>query len=313
MKSPLCPSAKGVTLTVNEVDGSCALPADESSSQRNRTKVLTSQANVVHVDKVIINKKLKDRLSRVMESVPRVIPDDEPAEVECQAATGEALGPSVFIQAKTTATALQDAAGPSKVWDYSGPPFNLGFDSESQEKDEMANSQPQEAHVHVQAQPEEPTTVPRPEPSSANRVTEQINNTPPTPEGNVVGETFHVQPSSFDQLHRTNDEEDEIVICLGSTSKNQHPERKRRIIQPSSYFPDFAMTINCPKLHVYPEERRNYECLEFYRSLPEYSRFQAANVNDARIKRGFVGALKLQFHSNSSSSLTCNIGYLKLT
>lgn len=50
---------------------------------------------------------------------------------------------------------MQDAAGPSKVWDYSGPPFNLGFDSESQEKDEMANSQPQEAHVHVQAQPEE--------------------------------------------------------------------------------------------------------------------------------------------------------------
>lgn len=33
-----------------------------------------------------------------MESVPRVIPDNEPAEVECQAATGEALGPSVFIQ-----------------------------------------------------------------------------------------------------------------------------------------------------------------------------------------------------------------------
>lgn len=53
-KSPLCPSAEGVTLTVNEVDGSCALPADESSSQRNRTKVLTSQANVVHVDKVTI-------------------------------------------------------------------------------------------------------------------------------------------------------------------------------------------------------------------------------------------------------------------
>nr|CAB3448450.1 unnamed protein product [Digitaria exilis] len=310
--------------------------SNESSSQRNRTKVLTSQANVVHVDKVIINKKLKDRLSRVMESVPRVIPDNEPAEVECQAATGEALGPSVFIQAKTNATALQDAAGPSKVWDYSGPPFNLGFDSESQEKDEMANSQPQEAHVHVQAQPEEvqqdqdvhvpphsqlarneertyenvgqPTTMPRPEPSSANRVTEQINvntgcfnnvvplvavdsngvvlydNTPPTPEGNVEGETFHVQPSSFDQLHRTNDEEDEILICLGSTSKNQHPERKRQIIQPSSYFRDFAMTINCPKLHVYPEERRNYECLEFYQSLPEYSRFQAANVNDARIK-----------------------------
>lgn len=166
--------------------------------------------------------------------------------------------------------------------------------------------------------------MPRPEPSSANRVTEQINvntgcfnnvvplvavdsngvvlydvsfcaiicfsfwsttnvllisyvslfqNTPPTPEGNVVGETFHVQPSSFDQLHRTNDEEDEILICLGSTSKNQHPERKRRIIQPSSYFRDFAMTINCPKLHVYPEERRNYECLEFYQSLPEYSRY----------------------------------------
>nr|CAB3491842.1 unnamed protein product [Digitaria exilis] len=129
--------------------------SNESSSQRNRTKVSTSQANVVHVDKVIINKKLKDRLSRVMESVPRVIPDNEPAEVEHQAATGEALGPSVFIQAKTNATALQDAAGPSKVWDYSGPPFNLGFDSESQEKDEMANSQPQEAHVHVQAQPEE--------------------------------------------------------------------------------------------------------------------------------------------------------------
>nr|CAB3457497.1 unnamed protein product [Digitaria exilis] len=72
--------------------------SNESSSQRNRTKVSTSQANVVHVDKVIINKKLKDRLSRVMESVPRVIPDNEPAEVEHQAATGEALGPSVFIQ-----------------------------------------------------------------------------------------------------------------------------------------------------------------------------------------------------------------------
>nr|CAB3481781.1 unnamed protein product [Digitaria exilis] len=289
--------------------------SNESSSQRNRTKVSTSQANVVHVDKVIINKKLKDRLSRVMESVPRVIPDNEPAEVEPQAATGEALGPSVFIQAKTNATALQDAAGPSKVWDYSGPPFNLGFDSESQEKDEMANSQPQEAHVHVQAQPEEvqqdqdvhvpphsqlarneerpyenvgqPTTMPRPEPSSANRVTEQINvntgcfnnvvplvavdsngvvlydNTPPTPEGNVVGETFHVQPSSFDQLHRTNDEEDEILICLGSTSKNQHPERKR---------------------------------------------FQAANVNDARINlsRPFSMWLHLSKFKHPSDTTSTN-------
>ena len=67
-----------------------------------------------------------------------------------------------------------------------------------------------------------------------------------------------------------------IGFNLGSSSACKRSRRPRRIAQPNSYFRNFQVNVCNAKFTTSVQGKLAYDCLMFYSSIPDYSRYAHA-------------------------------------